>query len=116
MLHKIGGRLFFKGILKKRLEGNDTDERKMLLLVYYPSLLHFIRLLKKKIFQLASILRITSVKEFNFGFCQRLMDEGPPLTKKTDNLNYVVHHFKMKQAGISGLEALQKDLKGMKRM
>lgn len=110
LLYKLGGRLHFKGLFQKRLEGADSDERKMLLLVYYPSLLHFSRLIKKKFFQLVSVLRVMSVKDFNFGFFTRVDATGASKTKKEDNFKYLIHHFRRSKKDAIELDSLRKVL------
>lgn len=93
----ISGYPFFKGRLIRRIEGFDIDERELLLIVHYPNPGAFLKMIKSKLFQLKSIIRISTVKDFTFGFMCR-QDNGDMLQQKSSNyernLIYMVHHFK----------------------
>jgi uncharacterized protein (DUF1330 family) len=94
---KVGGRALFKGRLKKKLLGEQSDEREVLLIVSYPKPDNFLDLLMGKMFQLKSIVRELAVKDFTFGFMKRLDDGERPrgrIKKYDGKLIYMVHHFK----------------------
>lgn len=94
---KIGGKVFFKGQVVKKLLGNVEDSRNMLLIVNYPSAVRFLDLVKDKFFVFVSVLRELAVKDFSFGFTQRL-DSQEPLQAKRSHFDkskvYAMHHFR----------------------
>jgi hypothetical protein len=69
----------------------------MLLIVNYPSANRFLDLMKDKFFILVSVLRELAVKDFSFGFTERL-DSREPLTEKLSDFDkskaYAMHHFR----------------------
>jgi uncharacterized protein (DUF1330 family) len=96
-VYKIGGKVFFKGDVVKTLSGSDEDSREVLLIVNYPSGNDFLGLVKDKYFLLVSILREVAVKQFSFGFTQRLDSSAPLLNGKRSfdsSKAYAFHHFK----------------------
>ncbi len=97
MARSVGARPLFKGYRLSNLEGSKELTREVLLLVRYPSPRQFLHLLSKKLFQLISILRIKSVKDFNFGFLQCFKVEAVPA--KGDH-KYLVFHFQAPRLGI----------------
>jgi uncharacterized protein (DUF1330 family) len=96
-VYKIGGKVFFKGQVVKKLAGSEEDSRNMLLIVNYPSGIRFMDLVKDKFFVLVSLLRELAVKDFSFGFTQRL-DSQEPLPSKRSYFDkskvYAMHHFR----------------------
>lgn len=96
-VYKIGGKVFFKGQVIKKLAGSEEDSRNMLLIVNYPSGIRFMDLVKDKFFVLVSLLRELAVKDFSFGFTQRL-DSQEPLPSKRSYFDkskvYAMHHFR----------------------
>ncbi|MFY0652037.1 MAG: hypothetical protein JXQ96_08400 [Cyclobacteriaceae bacterium] len=102
---------FFKGQLIKRIEGDEKGERGNLLVVNYPSPESFLKMIKSKLFQFKSILRVLAVKDFTFGFMMRTDDGEPPketISKYEGQLIYLVHHFQNghKRIDASGLKEL----------
>ena len=94
---KIGGKVFFKGQVIKKLLGSMEDSRNMLLIVNYPSGIRFLDLMKDKFFILVSVLRELAVKDFSFGFTERLDSKEPLPTKRSDfdkSKAYAMHHFR----------------------
>ena len=97
---KIGGKVFFKGEWVKTLRGTDEDSRSMLLIVNYPSALKFLELVKDRYFQLISIFRIMAVRNFSFGFTDRLDSEKDWENTGSDfdrSKAYAIIHFKATQ-------------------
>jgi hypothetical protein len=107
----VSGYPFFKGRLIRRIEGFDIDERELLLIVNYPSPSAFLKMVKSKLFQLKSIIRISAVKDFTFGFMCR-QDDGDTLQRKDSNyernLIYMVHHFKNNNTEVDALKIKEK--------
>lgn len=95
-VRKIGGAPFFKGRHVKTLYGHKEDKRDVLLVVRYPSLTNFRVMLKSKVFQGVSIIRMAAVKDFTFGFTKRA-DNGADLSPMTPNEKaetfYGVFHY-----------------------
>ena len=77
-VRKIGGGPFIKCKLKRVLLDDDHLRRDVLLIVKYPSLVNFRRMLESTMFQLVSLLRTAAVSDFTFGFTKR-QDEGADL-------------------------------------
>lgn len=100
-VYKIGGKVFFKGQVVKKLAGSEKDSRNMLLIVNYPSGIRFMDLVKDKFFVLVSVLRELAVKDFSFGFTQRL-DSQEPLPEIKSNFDkskaYAMHHFRTEKS------------------
>ena len=92
---KVGGIPLLKASLIEKLEGSPEDKRQMLLIVSYPNAPGFIEMLQSKVFQLKSILRISAVDKFTFGFMQRFdkADKTNDVHYK-GHLKYLVHHYK----------------------
>ena len=99
----VGARLHFKGRHIEKIEGDDADKREMLLIVRYPSAESFLKLLANKLFQITSLLRINSVKDFNFGFTKRI---SPSIGKRPKTNSYLVHHFRTNSLPDNFLEQL----------
>lgn len=74
-LRRVGGRPFFKGTVSEMLAGNGAMARQHLLVVNYPSAERFLELAADRVFQLTSVLRLLTVKDFSFVFHQR-RDDG----------------------------------------
>ncbi len=77
-VRKVGGEPFIKCKLEKTLLDDNDLRRDVLLIVKYPSLQNFRRMLENTIFQLVSLLRTAAVSEFTFGFTKR-QDKGADL-------------------------------------
>lgn len=96
-VYKIGGSVFFKGEVIKTLYGSEEDSREVLLIVNYPSGKNFLKLVEGKFFVLVSVLRELAVKQFSFGFTQRL-DSGASQHNERGKFErskaYAIHHFK----------------------
>ncbi len=89
---KVGGAAFFKGKITKTVLDEKNAARSLILIVRYPGGQSFKALLEMTYFKLVSIFRLLSVKDFSFGFTQKIkLDETGVLR---DNLCYAVHHFK----------------------
>jgi len=80
-LRKIGGAPVFKGYVKEVVRGDADLDRKMLLLVRYPSADAFLSMLSNRLFLMKSILRIKSVSRFIFGFSSAAGSGPEPITK-----------------------------------
>lgn len=70
-VRKIGGEPFFKGRHLKTLHGSADDSRDVLLVVRYPAVTNFRKMLESKVFQAVSVIRMAAVKDFTFGFTKR---------------------------------------------
>lgn len=84
-VRKVGGEPFIKCKLERTLLEDGDLRRDVLLIVKYPSLQNFRRMLENTMFQLVSLLRTAAVSEFTFGFTKR-QDKGadlPPHNSKT---------------------------------
>ena len=108
-VNAVGARPFFKGRLIKKLEGELHHQREMLLIVNYPSPSGFLSMLKSTVFQLKSIVRVLSVKVFNFGFMRRLDDGEAPSqnpNKYLGKLVYLIHHMsgEIQQSALTDLK------------
>ena len=79
---RIGGKAFFKAEVTEQISGDPTLARRFLLIVNYPSAGAFLNLLRDPIFQIISLLRTSSVK--NFSFCLNLRLEGDQQLKPRD--------------------------------
>lgn len=107
----VGGRPLFKGRLIKRIIGPDSGERSLLLIVNYPSPGAFLKMIKSKFFQLKNLIRISSVKNFTFGFMRREDDGGFRQSKDSNyerNLVYMIHHFKNEYTELNALKIKEK--------
>lgn len=107
---KVKGRPHFKGYAKEKIEGDDRLDRKMLLIVKYPSADSFLRMISNKIFLLKSILRIKSVDRFIFGFQQRFGEKPEPPLKPAAYVGrnyYMVYHFERPNLSEEGLNDLK---------
>ena len=93
---KAGAKLFFKGNVIEKLEGEDMYDRELLLIVRYPSVDGFLNMLSNKWFQLKSILRINAIKRFVFGFVKQEGGSGQALKRPVNYEGsncYMVHIF-----------------------
>jgi len=94
---KVGGRPFFKGLVKQVLYGQEQQRREVLLIVNYPAVENFKQMAESRYFQLVSLLRMVAVKEFTFGFSQRTDANGPELKHETrgklTDKAYLIHHY-----------------------
>jgi len=88
---KVGGEAFFKGKITKTILDNNKASRDLILIVRYPEGQSFKALIESAYFKLVSVFRTMSVKKFSFGFTQKQMAND---SKVTENLAYVIHHFK----------------------
>ena len=96
-VRKIGGGPFIKCKLERTLIDDEALRRNVLLIVKYPSLQNFRRMLESTIFQLVSLLRTAAVSDFTFGFTKR-QDKGadlPPHSSKaqTKPVIAVIQYF-----------------------
>lgn len=90
---RVGGQPIFKGELTKHIAGDVKDLRSVLLIVRYPSPLHFKNMAENLYFKVVSILRGLAVKEFTFCLTHTVQDVNvPPDIDPT--ISYAVHHFK----------------------
>ena len=98
---KAGAKLFFKGNVIEKLEGEDKYDRELLLIVRYPSVDGFLKMLSNKWFQLKSILRINAIKRFVFGFVEQERGSGQALKRPVNYEGsncYMVHIFQTEVA------------------
>ena len=96
-VYEVGGRPFFKGRFIKRLLGEPSDEREILLIVNYTKAQDFLDMVGNKKFQIKSLIRESAVKDFTFGFVKRNDSEERPelkVGKYDGQMKYMVHHFK----------------------
>lgn len=70
-VNKVGGAPYFKGRNVKTLQGNAEDRRDVLLVVRYPAIKNFLKMLESKVFMAVSLIRMAAVKDFTFGFTKR---------------------------------------------
>jgi uncharacterized protein (DUF1330 family) len=105
---KAGGVLYFKGTLHSKIEGSEVEQRNNLMIVCYPNSLHFLQMVKNKLFQIISILRNAAVSQFCFGFTQNLVDKSEINNDFRKGQLYLVHHFQGEKNWIKeNLPALQ---------
>jgi len=90
---KVGGVPIFKGKLIKQLVGKERDRRSVLLVVKYPSPIHFKTMLENTYFKLVSVLRAIAVKQFTFCLSKMVIElDRVPIEK--DSACFAVHHFR----------------------
>ena len=70
LLRTVGGEPMFKGRLVRRIHGSEDLERSTLLIVRYPSIQSFLRLMGNRYFNVIGILRMLAVRDFSFGLTQ----------------------------------------------
>jgi len=96
-VRKVGGRLYFKGNLLKKLAGPAEHERENLLIVCYPGARRFLDLISSKSFQLISVLRLAAVKGFCFGFTENILEKSKSKGASDPKIRkyqiYLVHHY-----------------------
>ncbi len=97
LARKVGAKLVFKGKLKQLVSGEARKARKVLLIVRYDNGHRFLDLVGNKIFQFLSLLRIKSVKDFNFGFTKNILAnrENGNRVRPDNTKCFLVFHFKM---------------------
>jgi len=111
---KIGGRPFLKAHCNNLIQGEEQFNRKVLLIVRYPNPASFLKLMSNKYFQLISVFRNSSVKDFTFGFASKTSDRK--WEKKKDSHFYLFHHYQINSkeefnvAGILKNELEQKSI------
>lgn len=88
---KVEGKVHFKGFKSRKILGEDKYGRDALLIVNYNGFQSFFELISKTYFQAISILRISAVKQFNFGFTERLDDKNTSVD--FSQKHYLVHHY-----------------------
>lgn len=102
----MGGKVFFKGKRYQTLHGKKEDARELLLIVNYPSGNNFKNLMMDTLFKMVSIFRILAVKDFSFGFTQKLFPSNQETT--TDKTKkYAIHHFRTPQLTEKKVSELQ---------
>jgi len=89
----VGGVPVFKGTLLTKIHGADEDQRKVLLLVRYPSPDNFRRMVANTYFKVVSIIRTLAVKRFTFCLSHNI-DEVTIPTEMEKSQNYAIHHFR----------------------
>ncbi|MTB51336.1 hypothetical protein [Lewinella sp. W8] len=87
----VGAFPVFKAFVGETLEGDPQLAREQLLIVRYPHATAFLTLASKTLFQIISILRINSVKDFTFNFTEKITHEPRPENYKSRH--HVVHFF-----------------------
>ena len=90
---KVGGSPLFKGKLIEKLEGENSYDREVLLIVGYLNADSFLKMVSNKWFQIKSFLRLKAVREFNFGFARRIDNKQQPeaSTPYRGNKVYLIH-------------------------
>lgn len=88
----VGGKPIIKGEVLEKWEGEDNLDRKVLLVVKYPSADQFLKMVGKKTFQLKSLIRMKAVKRFVFGFTKKAA-HSRAASKPGLNDHYLVHLF-----------------------
>ncbi len=115
LVERIGGRMIFKGQINRMLTGAVEDSREMLVIVRYPGINSFIDILKKKYFQLLSVIRNKSLVDFTFGFTKNLtadqIDTQQSLWDEYDSIGYLVHHFKADDDPTNRMMGLMHEIK-----
>lgn len=102
---KVGGAPLFKGRLTKQLVGSENDKRTVLLLVRYPSPVHFKTMVGNTYFKVVSLIRALAVKEFTF--CLTQVSENINRVSPMDSSeHYAVHHFRGDKKTIAAVEKL----------
>lgn len=92
-VEKVGGRAFLKAKVGNILLGDKEDFREILLIVTYPTLTDFTKLVKMPLFIIVSLFRIFSVKDFTFGFTHK--KDGLQLNETTYIGDfYAIHHYR----------------------
>ena len=105
---KVEGKLYFKGTLHSKIEGSEIEQRDNLMIVCYAGPHQFLKMVKIKLFQIVSILRIAAVKRFCFGFTQNLINKAEINNNFRKGQLYLVHHFQGEKNWITeNLPALQ---------
>ena len=95
-VNKVGGAPYFKGRYIKTLHGNAEDRRDVLLVVRYPTLNNFLKMLESKVFMAVSLIRMAAVKDFTFGFTKRAdtgADFSPIEPDDEGGVFYGVFHY-----------------------
>ena len=99
-LVKVGAKVFFKGYVEERWMGDEKYDREMLLLVCYPGPDGFLKLITNRWFQVKSILRVTAISRFVFGFVQKQRGIGEVLAGPkaySSGKHYLVHFFQTEE-------------------
>ncbi len=108
IVKNVSGQLYFKGNLHSKIEGSELEQRENLLIVCYATPMQFLKLVKIKLFQLISVLRIAAVKQFCFGFSENLIDKSQVNNDFKKQQLYLVHHFQGKPSWLKeNLPALE---------
>lgn len=110
-LVKVGAKVFFKGYVAERLRGDEKYDREMLLLVCYPGPESFLKLISNRWFQVKSVLRVSAISRFVFGFVQKQKGIGKVLARPeaySGGQHYMVHIFQAEQPDYTHL-LFQKD-------
>lgn len=95
----VGGKPLFKGTLIKQILGSAEDKRTVLLLVRYPSPVHFRSMLENNYFKLVSLFRTLAVRDFSFCLTKAsTVSEFTALAN--DSQSYLIHHFRGNQQAI----------------
>lgn len=114
---KAGAKAFIKIRQQKTLAGRPEDGREFLLLVHYARAQDFLDLMSDRVFQIFSILRILSVKDFSFVFSKRV--DGPASKTQTPisegkKKTYALHHFSSEKSLEKNLVKIRSLAKGAK--
>ena len=104
-VRRVGAQPFFKGELIETLAGDLALARRFLLIVRYPCGANLLDLLSSRFFQVISILRILTVKDFSFVLHDRV-DESPPHPLRRED-SYAIHHFDSKLSLTDELARIQ---------
>lgn len=108
-VNKVGGAPYFKGRHVKTLHGTADDRRDVLLVVRYPAIKNFLKMLESKVFMGVSLIRMAAVKDFTFGFTKRAnkgADFSPIDPNDAGKVFYGVFHY----SGTKDIDAPLNDL------
>lgn len=104
---KVGGRPYLKAKCNL-IDGEVKLNRKVLLIVKYPSPGAFLKLVGNKYFQLISIFRNASVDQFTFGFASKTSDL--PWEKPDHSFHYILHHYQAETSVISDFREIMEEI------
>ncbi len=108
LVSKVGAELFFKAKVVKILHGKRPDLRDTLLIVAYPNIFAFKRLVEMSLFKFVSLFRILAVKEFTFCFTHAV-DSDHSSEKRSEQALYAIHHYKGKSKIAKDIEEMIAD-------
>lgn len=93
---KVNGRIFFKGSRVKQLDGASERDRELLLIVFYPGAMSFLRMVTHPIYRLVSWFRVWGTPDLALDFATRCDAYGtlPRFPRRwRGDQHYLLHHF-----------------------